>query len=219
MERSFPNLTPVRHKHLGYTGWIDDVTKNKDLFTGNRNCEWQYRVRTVEDEKRRIAPAEDLEIDVELRELPPWILDEYDSKGRRRETKLHKIGYQITGMHWDERWNVLINVAIPHFGSVAVIADICDISYGRLNCKSESHILKSIYALTEWRRDLTMLVERYGEEIKQKAPEIGSYVLNIFDMMESHGISGTVPPVIAVPVVTLEDLIRIRNERIAEIKE
>jgi hypothetical protein len=58
----FPNGAHVRHKKDGYHGWIDDKTRLAQLFTGGVNCLWQYRIRIINEDKRRIAPPDDLEI-------------------------------------------------------------------------------------------------------------------------------------------------------------
>lgn len=57
-----PDGTKVKHKTLNYFGYIDGVTRVKSVFTGNKDCEWQYRVRIPGKDKRMIAPEEDLYI-------------------------------------------------------------------------------------------------------------------------------------------------------------
>ncbi len=56
------NDTLVRHKILGYEGLIDGQTRMKLVFTGERGCESQYRIKVLGQDKRFIAPEEDLEI-------------------------------------------------------------------------------------------------------------------------------------------------------------
>jgi hypothetical protein len=56
------NNTPVRHKILGYEGVIDGETRLKMLFTGERGVASQYRIKVPGQDKRFIAPEEDLEI-------------------------------------------------------------------------------------------------------------------------------------------------------------
>jgi len=56
------NDTLVKHKILGYEGLIDGQTRMKLIFTGERGCESQYRIKVLGQEKRFIAPEEDLEI-------------------------------------------------------------------------------------------------------------------------------------------------------------
>jgi len=56
------NDTLVKHKILGYEGLVDGVTKLKMLYTGERGVEFQYRIKVLGQDKRYIAPEEDLEI-------------------------------------------------------------------------------------------------------------------------------------------------------------
>jgi len=56
------NDTLVKHKILGYEGLIDGQTRMKLIFTGERGCESQYRIKVLGQDKRFIAPEEDLEI-------------------------------------------------------------------------------------------------------------------------------------------------------------
>ncbi len=56
------NDTLVRHKILGYEGLIDGQTSLKLLFTGERGCSAQYRIKVLGQDKRFIAPEEDLEL-------------------------------------------------------------------------------------------------------------------------------------------------------------
>lgn len=56
------NDTLVKHKILGYEGLIDGQTRMKLIFTGERGCESQYRIKVLGLDKRFIAPEEDLEI-------------------------------------------------------------------------------------------------------------------------------------------------------------
>ena len=56
------NDTLVRHKILGYEGLVDGQTSMKLIFTGERGCAFQYRIKIFGQDKRFIAPEEDLEI-------------------------------------------------------------------------------------------------------------------------------------------------------------
>jgi len=56
------NDTLVKHKILGYEGLIDGYTRMKLIFTGERGCEYQYRIKVPGVDKRFIAPEEDLEL-------------------------------------------------------------------------------------------------------------------------------------------------------------
>ena len=62
------NDTLVKHKILGYEGLIDGQTNMKILFTGERGVAFQYRIKVLGQEKRFVAPEEDLEIGNKERE-------------------------------------------------------------------------------------------------------------------------------------------------------
>ena len=63
------NDTLVKHKILGYEGLIDGVTKLKMLYTGERGVVYQYRIKVLGQEKRFIAPEEDLQIGNKEKEI------------------------------------------------------------------------------------------------------------------------------------------------------
>jgi hypothetical protein len=52
----------VKHKRLGYEGTIDGQTSLRILFTGNKAVEFQYRIKLLNQDKRCIAPEEDLKV-------------------------------------------------------------------------------------------------------------------------------------------------------------
>ena len=56
------NDTLVKHKILGYEGLIDGQTSMKLVFTGERGCAAQYRIKVLGQDKRFVAPEEDLEV-------------------------------------------------------------------------------------------------------------------------------------------------------------
>ena len=76
------NDTLVKHKILGYEGLVDGVTKLKMLYTGERGSEFQYRIKVLGQDKRFIAPEEDLEIGNKAREK------EMQSQFRKTKRKL-----------------------------------------------------------------------------------------------------------------------------------
>jgi hypothetical protein len=57
-----PDGTKVKHRKLNYIGYIEGITKIKGIFTGNTNCDWQYRIRIHGQDIRKIAPEDDLEV-------------------------------------------------------------------------------------------------------------------------------------------------------------
>lgn len=52
----------VKHKKLGYEGTIDGQTTLRMLFTGNKDVPFQYRIKVANQEKRFVAPKEDLRV-------------------------------------------------------------------------------------------------------------------------------------------------------------
>ena len=56
----FENKVLVKHKKLGYEGLIDGQTSLRILFTGNKQVDFQYRIKIPNQDKRLIAPEEDL---------------------------------------------------------------------------------------------------------------------------------------------------------------
>ena len=54
------NGSKVKHIKLNIIGVIDGITKIRSLFTGNVDCDWQYRIKLIGQEERIIAPEEDL---------------------------------------------------------------------------------------------------------------------------------------------------------------
>ena len=54
------NKVLVKHKRLGYEGVIDGQTSLRILFTGNKAVPYQYRIKIANQDKRFIAPEEDL---------------------------------------------------------------------------------------------------------------------------------------------------------------
>jgi len=73
IETILPNNTLIKHKREDYTGLIDGITKIKEIFTGSRECEWQYRVRVKGEEVRRIAHPDDIELLKESRFVKPSV--------------------------------------------------------------------------------------------------------------------------------------------------
>ena len=56
----FEEGTLVKHKKLGYEGLIDGQTNLRIFFTGNKQVKFQYRIKLPDQDKRLIAPEEDL---------------------------------------------------------------------------------------------------------------------------------------------------------------
>jgi len=179
MDQKFPKYTPVRHKKEGYKGWVHETTRMKELFTGNKNCDWQYTIRLEENGKIQIAPEEDLEINASSPAFPYFINGSIDPEsGFQLETKLRALGYQITDMHWSDRWKILINVAIPILGIEEVVRTILDRIYQTLESGSKM-VERRKYALIEWRRDMDMLLDKFNDSEVLKDPGLLQYIRSI----------------------------------------
>lgn len=72
-QERLPIGTKVRHLGEKYIGFIDGVTKLKNLFTGDTHCEWQYRLKIPGQDIRRIAPANDLEVVIDKAKSLPTL--------------------------------------------------------------------------------------------------------------------------------------------------
>lgn len=75
------------------------------------------------------------------------------SSGWREETPLHKLGYKITGRSRHQRWQILINRALPQLGLAEVAYTIAR------NCRLRKLDSEERYshAIGEWEHDLTRL--------------------------------------------------------------
>ena len=82
------NDTLVRHKILGYEGLVDGVTKLKMLYTGERGVDFQYRIKVLGQDKRFVAPEEDLEVGNKDKEKELQIKFKKASRIKSRESKL-----------------------------------------------------------------------------------------------------------------------------------
>ena len=165
MKDRLPEFTPVRHKRESYKGWIHQATRMKEIFTGDKDCEWQYSIKVEGCERVKIAPPEDLEIITESAEFPPFLLNEYRSNsGYREETRLRMLGYRITDLDLCQRWNILNNTAIPILGFEEVIRTILDLMFTRL--ANEEQAIRHFYALTQWKKDVEMVLEKYKNIVK-----------------------------------------------------
>ncbi len=185
MEDRLPEFTPVRNKKEGYKGWIHATTNMQELFTGNKDSGWQYTITVAGDEKKRVASAEDLEVITDSKEFPLFLLPviKHPKSGFTEETRLHMLGYRITGMDWSQRWNILINVAIPILGPLEVVATIADLIYSRLpNAKIAE---RNRYALIGWKKDLDMVLDRFGDDSDLKNPELIAYINGSYNAMKN----------------------------------
>jgi hypothetical protein len=164
MEEIWPDLTPVRHKSEGYTGWIDGVTRMKELFTGNKECLWQYRVKVAGESSRRVVGSDALER-IEHNGVFPdegfsggVVLD----GGFQQETRLHFLGYNITDKSHDDRWSVIFYTAVPILGLKAVLRTIMMLAERRMS--SAKMLQRNYYALLEWKKDLERIRLEYAAD-------------------------------------------------------
>jgi len=182
MENRLPEYTPVRHKKAGYKGWIHSTTKMSELFTGQKKYDWQYTITVEGLEEKKVAPGEDLEVIMDSREFPPFLRETKNlESGYIEETALHMLGYRITDMSWDQRWNILINVGIPILGPLKVVSTITNLIYTRLSNVEMAE--RNQHALLEWRRDLDMVLDRFGDDSELDNPELLEYVNNTKNKM------------------------------------
>ncbi len=86
----------------------------------------------------------------------PLTSDYYDfSVGWREETPLHRLGYKITGRSRHQRWQILVNRAVPQLGLLEVsytIANNC-----RLRKLQHNGEERYSHAIGEWEHDLRQL--------------------------------------------------------------
>lgn len=188
MDNILPEFTPVRHKKEGYEGWIHSITRMKELFTGNTECEWQYTISVEKKEQKRVAPEEDLEVITNSRKWPPTLKKVKDPKrGFKEETKLHVLGYHLTETTPVQRWNILTNVAIPILGPLEVAKSIADLIYTRL--PNQEIAERSRNSLMEWKNDLDMVLEKFKDDPEIKTSTIAQYAASINRKLSDYRIS------------------------------
>lgn len=159
IDMELDNKTPVKHIRDGYKGWINGTTKMKEIFTGNKEVEFQYCVQIPNEDKRRIAPAEDLEVITDVKEFPEFIFE--NESPDETESWLHALGYQITDKDFKERINILMNVAIPYRGERSVIFKLT--SFMKSRATSVARIRQYYHALSEWNRDINFILAKYDD--------------------------------------------------------
>ncbi len=153
----FPLHTAVKHVRDGYTGWIHASTTMKDLFTGNKECKWQYTIRIEGETQLRVAPVEDLSwIDVNA-PFPAYLIykQEISDKKYLQETRLHALGYQISGLNSEERWHILKYVAIPMLGAKEVVRTIMAVVSSRTARPANADKFRN--AFQSWNKDLNVV--------------------------------------------------------------
>jgi len=154
----WPLHTPVRHKSDGYVGWIHSTTTLKNVFTGDVSVKWQYTVRVDGNLKTMVAPPDDLQWIETQAPFPNYVTfnDSLSDKNYLQETRLHALGYQISDLNSDERWNILKFVAIPMLGAKEVVRTIMAVISSRIARPANAD--KFRHAIKAWNKDLNAIV-------------------------------------------------------------
>ncbi|MEW5894745.1 MAG: hypothetical protein AB1650_03140 [Candidatus Omnitrophota bacterium] len=185
MSHEYPNLTPVKHKKEGYTGWIDGITKIEELFTGARDSGWQYRIY-LPNGKRKVAPQEDLEHYFGLKGCPPReLLDRY-VHAAEGESDLHALGYNLTGLNSEERRKLLVYCAIPMLGCEQVLKSLCDILWRKVRRRQQEKIDRYRNALEQWSNDLDFVLTRESVQTVTLSPELLNYIKAVREHLEEY---------------------------------
>jgi len=154
----WPLHTPVKHKTDGYVGWIHSTTTLKSVFTGDLSVKWQYTVRVDGNLKTMVAPPDDLQWIDTRAPFPNYVTfnKELSDKNYLQETRLHALGYQISDLNSDERWNILKFVAIPMLGAKEVVRTIMAVISSRIARPANAD--KFRHAIKAWNKDLNAIV-------------------------------------------------------------
>ena len=154
----WPLHTPVRHKSEGYVGWIHSTTTLKSVFTGDLSVKWQYTVRVDGNLKTMVAPPDDLQWIDTRAPFPNYVTfnKELSDKNYLQETRLHALGYQISDLNSDERWDILKFVAIPMLGAKEVVRTIMAVISSRIARPANAE--KFHHAIKAWNKDLNAIV-------------------------------------------------------------
>ena len=153
----WPLHTPVRHKSDGYLGWIHATTTLKSVFTGDLSVKWQYTVRVDGSLKTKVAPPDDLQLIETQAPFPNYVTfnGSLSDKNYLQETRLHALGYQISDLNSDERWDILKFVAIPMLGAKEVVRTIMAVISSRIARPANAD--KFRHAIKAWNKDLNAI--------------------------------------------------------------
>jgi hypothetical protein len=99
-------------------------------------------------------------------QLFPWPItsaEEGSHLGEQLELKnnsdLRKLGYQITGLTRQKRWEILSTVAVPQLGLKKVAYTIAFLIRGRKSMKNG--LVRNRHSITEWEHDIAKLKNTY----------------------------------------------------------
>lgn len=157
MEDIWPLHTPVRHKQEGYIGWVHATTTMKGLFTGDLSVAWQYTIRVDGSLQLKVAPACDLQWIESQAPFPSYVMYQgsVSDKNYLQETRLHALGYQISDLNSQERWDILKFVAIPMLGAREVVRTIMAVISSRIARPANAG--KFRHAIKAWNKDLNAI--------------------------------------------------------------
>jgi len=157
----WPLHTPVRHKHENYTGWIHATTTMKEVFTGDLTVKWQYTIRLDDSSPMKAAAAHDLIWIDKNAPFPNYVMYQgaVSDKNYLQETRLHALGYKISDLNSQERFDILKYVAIPMLGAKEVVRTIMAVISSRIARPANAD--KFRYAFKEWNRDLNAIALHY----------------------------------------------------------
>ena len=156
-EQIWPLHTPVKHKSEGYIGWIHAKTTMKDLFTGDTSVKWQYTIRVNGIVQTKVAPPDDLLWIESQAPFPDYLIykESVSDKNYLQETRLHALGYQISDLNSEERWDILKFVAIPMLGAKEVVRTIMAVISSRIARPANAD--KFRHAIKGWNKDLNAI--------------------------------------------------------------
>ena len=84
-------------------------------------------------------------------------------KNYLQETRLHALGYQISDLNSEDRWNIIKFVAIPMLGAKEVVRTIMAVISSRIARPANAD--KFRFAIKEWNRDLNAIGKLPGGEL------------------------------------------------------
>lgn len=156
-EQIWPVHTPVSHSREGYIGWIHATTRMKEIFTGDTSVAWQYTIRVEGSDQMKVAPASDLVWIQTKAPFPAYVMykETVSDKNYLQETRLHALGYRISDLNSEERWEILKFVAIPMLGAKEVVRTIMAVVLSRIARPVNAD--KFRHAFKEWNRDLNVI--------------------------------------------------------------
>lgn len=160
----WPLHTPVKHIHEGYIGWIHATTSMKEVFTGDISVSWQYTVRVEGSESMKVAPVCDLQWIEYQAPFPTYVMykESVSDKNYLQETRLHALGYRISDLNSQERWDILKFVAIPMLGAKEVVRTITAVISSRIARPANAQ--KFRHAFKEWNHDLNAIADYFKDK-------------------------------------------------------